>query len=364
MGFIYAIPSSNELYHHGITGQEWGVRHGPPYPLNRETHNRVVSGEGLKVRGSTISKSEPKKIKSKSVASKVADAALSLKTTVQYGKDDEYNRYREISNANATKYTKKDLFEMAKTCVYVPGNVASIAVSALHPLSTPATTWVMNIFGAASLKDSIDTMKDTIKSQAREAKFMSSRKDDKIDENTGLPLKKEDLGQDDDLSKINLGYGDPFASGAYSNCTNCVVAYDLRRRGFDVTAEYAQDGRSSEDYASAYKGGKFNRYTVKSSSIDDHNKLVHRAVKDILSQGDGARGFIEMDYRGHPDWQHVMVYEVKGKTFSLLDGQSNERFDGVDAEETLDYGGTNFGIMRTDNLDVNFDYVKDMRFVR
>ncbi|MCI8992270.1 MAG: hypothetical protein HFG80_06010 [Eubacterium sp.] len=25
----------DELFHHGIKGQKWGVRHGPPYPLNR-----------------------------------------------------------------------------------------------------------------------------------------------------------------------------------------------------------------------------------------------------------------------------------------------------------------------------------------
>lgn len=26
---------SNELYHHGIKGQKWGVRNGPPYPLDK-----------------------------------------------------------------------------------------------------------------------------------------------------------------------------------------------------------------------------------------------------------------------------------------------------------------------------------------
>lgn len=31
-----------ELYHHGIDGQRWGVRHGPPYPLDRADHNKVV----------------------------------------------------------------------------------------------------------------------------------------------------------------------------------------------------------------------------------------------------------------------------------------------------------------------------------
>ena len=34
---------SDELYHHGIEGQKWGVRNGPPYPLDRSTSNRIKS---------------------------------------------------------------------------------------------------------------------------------------------------------------------------------------------------------------------------------------------------------------------------------------------------------------------------------
>ncbi len=26
----------SELYHHGIKGQEWGVKNGPPYPLDKK----------------------------------------------------------------------------------------------------------------------------------------------------------------------------------------------------------------------------------------------------------------------------------------------------------------------------------------
>lgn len=36
----------NELYHHGIKGQRWGKRNGPPYPLNSQTHAAVVRSAG------------------------------------------------------------------------------------------------------------------------------------------------------------------------------------------------------------------------------------------------------------------------------------------------------------------------------
>ena len=32
---------SNELYHHGILGQKWGVKHGPPYPLDAKVSKGV-----------------------------------------------------------------------------------------------------------------------------------------------------------------------------------------------------------------------------------------------------------------------------------------------------------------------------------
>lgn len=34
---------SHYLCHNGIKGMKWGVRNGPPYPLDRETHDKVVS---------------------------------------------------------------------------------------------------------------------------------------------------------------------------------------------------------------------------------------------------------------------------------------------------------------------------------
>lgn len=39
---IYSNPKfKNELYHHGIKGQRWGKRNGPPYPLDPEDHSEA-----------------------------------------------------------------------------------------------------------------------------------------------------------------------------------------------------------------------------------------------------------------------------------------------------------------------------------
>lgn len=35
----------NELYHHGIKNQQWGVQNGPPYPLDSSEHRKVIRGE-------------------------------------------------------------------------------------------------------------------------------------------------------------------------------------------------------------------------------------------------------------------------------------------------------------------------------
>lgn len=35
------MPMYDELYHHGIAGQKWGVRHGPPYPVARSSDGRA-----------------------------------------------------------------------------------------------------------------------------------------------------------------------------------------------------------------------------------------------------------------------------------------------------------------------------------
>lgn len=59
----YSKPSLDEcLAHHGIRGQKWGVRNGPPYPLGEKTiqhQKRKPDGRNLLINIKRINKAPP-----------------------------------------------------------------------------------------------------------------------------------------------------------------------------------------------------------------------------------------------------------------------------------------------------------------
>ena len=99
-----------ELYHHGIKGQKWGVRNGPPYPLGSD----VSTGSRLKIKSNNINSGWSKEsIKEKDYGDyKYIEKSTSLKNdgTKNMSKklDDEidkkdYEAVRPVGD-NITKY--------------------------------------------------------------------------------------------------------------------------------------------------------------------------------------------------------------------------------------------------------------------
>lgn len=64
--------SNNELYHHGILGQRWGHRNGPPYPLSRS----VSTGKSLKKQTIGERRAERRKVKAEQKSARYREKML------------------------------------------------------------------------------------------------------------------------------------------------------------------------------------------------------------------------------------------------------------------------------------------------
>lgn len=167
------------LSHHGIRGQKWGVKNGPPYPLDQEKHDRVVGKIGKRQRKSSSSGNEKEGgILSTFAAVAVATAVSSIiaKKAEEKAIDADYKR------------TKKLIDENSKALI--------------------------SDFANVDKKFTNDNPPKTIQGKHT---------------------------MDDDIKAVNPMY-DQSVPGTVTNCALCSVTYDLRRRGYDVTSKTCETG--------------------------------------------------------------------------------------------------------------------------
>lgn len=94
----------NELYHHGIKGQKWGKRNGPPYPLNPQTHGAVVRSADRE--GSMGSKSFKKK---RHASMPPATSNKSTKGRIGGFVDNVKTRYNNLTDEERARLRKRVL---------------------------------------------------------------------------------------------------------------------------------------------------------------------------------------------------------------------------------------------------------------
>lgn len=166
----------------------------------------------------------------------------------------------------------------------------------------------------------------------------------------------------DDLRKINREgvLGHSFLLGRKVNCTSCSMAYEMRRRGYDVVAgKRLLGGRTNEEVEKFFQNGKFERLvdtaTATSNNsvfnigqslpLDNNARLLKQAEQALLSQGEGARGMLHGHYYGGGG--HSIAYEVHNGRVHFVDGQIGRQYK--DASEAIGLM-TDIDFMRTDNL--------------
>ena len=201
------------------------------------------------------------------------------------------------------------------------------------------------------------------------------------DDRSGQSVKTDSKGKfaksiKSDVQAINGGKrGHVYGFNRDENCAFCSVAYELRRRGNDVRAQESLRGVQVE---LADKNGAFGKIIPNFSKISkdtisfaeratDSRKMMDigmtskeytKMTETLTSQGEGARGFVTVDWKGGYGG-HIFNYEVNGGKLYFIDAQpgtikkaDKSYYNNVFAN------ANNIQTLRMDNIKINEDKAK------
>ena len=316
--YIGSIPFDSEsaLSHHGIIGQKWGVRrfqdeHGRLTPAGRE---RYGVGEADK------SKSAPRYTRIELNSMVEADKKTyndKPSKLAEYTKAD-YEEKNRIDHGPERKDTAKNVTTrfLMDTLSYGPLSVVSMAVR-------------LGIAAHGNIK----------MDQYLKLREQTCKKDPK----TGLYLKNEPVTNDekeksDDMKVINPDYNN-FSSNTKNNCMLCTVAYDMRRRGYEVTSRKAADGYISLSFKDWYPNAEVKKVSPYQPADEINIKnnyyrgFYNNFLRDVKAHGD-SRGAVMINTTNSG---HCIAYEVNDGKVTFRDCQNNTKFSEADMRRTI-YG--------------------------
>lgn len=160
----------------------------------------------------------------------------------------------------------------------------------------------------------------------------------------------------------------PNYSGDYSeysmNCQRCVIAYELRRRGYDVEALPTFEGdklplvRYSKNklYSGAWRGA-FQKSKLESVGAKTSQGVIDNIEKRMTDFGPGSRAVIQIFYKGGGG--HVFNVENVGGKVVYIEAQTGKVKNIQNTLSMVHTGDVNF--VRTDNLRIS---ERAKRFVR
>lgn len=202
-------------------------------------------------------------------------------------------------------------------------------------------------------------------------------------------LKKEEYEDtikqiEDDAKKVNGGLSATlFAQNRDNNCAYCTAAYELRRRGYDVKAAEAIVGVDLISHPDLmFKGAKANLLVDVTDYKKDKEgkyildkegekqmtfsaKLFPKGIskqqfddieRELVKQGEGARGNIFGTFAGSAFAGHSMAYEIVNGKLCIIDAQVGSVHDGSSIMKSAYQDLQNFREVyytRTDNLQIN-----------
>lgn len=310
----YRINTSDELYHHGILGQRWGKRNGPPYPLSGGAHSQREKKHGTN--GWSV---EAKK---------------------------EVKRTRKISSSNPTGENKKfNLTDKQKKAIKIGVAATATAVVVIGG---------MYLYKTGKLNGLINIGKKSSNTA------LSGEIPDNLVNKSLSRLKK--LSSNEKIRDVIKSANPNWSNSSYkNNCTYCSIASYLRSIGYNVTA--GSTGGEMQNLGGVvekcFKGARvINGSAVKfGKSVNDASEML------VKKFGDNASGVCSVQFiKGKGG--HAFNFTIKDGIVQFFDGQREDSpINNPDTIERLwkmiDKNG-DLTLARLDNAEVLVDALDEI----
>lgn len=201
---------------------------------------------------------------------------------------------------------------------------------------------------------------DTKKAQ-KKLDEIRSKKTGPIDEKTGFHKKTKEMSIEEDLKATNPVH-DNHTMAVNQNCVLCTATFEMRRRGYDVTANLTEKPLPGmqmyrkifpDAEQSTIKSGA-EKFLAKDSKPDflkvnptKQNEFVRAAQKAMVGENREHAKAVISEMEKQPDsrgamainWGagggHMVAYEVKNGKFRILDSQWGKAYEGKELEDLL-----------------------------
>ena len=260
------------LVHHGIRGQKWGVKNGPPYPLgasDKSASEKRAENDGKKktkiIKGPGIS-----------IGKRLANKILSSQGNQKSGS----------LMATLAVYMS---FELTMTLTYL-----GIALYAVH--------------------------KDKQKEEKEAQERFEKRKPKHLNQ---LPKLDKPMSPENSMKVTNPGFPE---EGKTLNCCFCTTAMALREKGYDVQAQTTDHAWYSDRY--------FERTFGIEKQTRMNAKTPKDIVNTLESNGPGAYGNLGTTWKMGGGHSIFWKNDENGKTH-IYDGQSGEEYDLADNSKLM-----------------------------
>lgn len=301
----------NYLAHHGIKNQQWGVRNGPPYPLDKKTSAKVKAGKGEK-------RSDSFNVGSQHTASRTHQGSYTVPNHVlnEVGGWDNFFK-KDNQFKNSYKDNDNDLKEVVKFKNTGWKNIAEF-----------------------------DDVKEAIQSNFKEGKGEFRLRRDIVQD-----IRKNGFSNYSRLlNEVNDG-------NEHNNCSKCSDMVELMSRG--MNPEYFSAGRSKFgmlNSATQYHWDGATVYKEKSYSN------IENRIKKFGNHGSGTIGIRRADGSGHS--MHFST--ISGGKIQVQDGQNGKIYDTLESALSAEGHDPNqfCSITRLDNATPNIDHMIEDSVIR